>query len=395
MTSAPQSGWQAQINRNNRMVRNEEERRKKVIMRQERESNKLKLKRMQQLQKASQIKSLKAQARSRVQKLTTSYKKDPSGRKLPLSDQINLLKNQTYSYIERRGKIPGKLVNKQAKLQAKLDSTRYKFGKVIVPKPAHVVKAAATYTGGANVQKATKAINKGTRSIVKTLFMTPLTSSPQRGRGRPRGPSGKYRDPNGNPLYEAQFQEYRARQSALNRMSPSSTQSAPLTMEDIRRMQEGQTIQPEQQMSQQMPQEFDELDYYQEQEMMQQPSQMPQMPQRRPIYEDPEVRRMRQMIEQQNDNILKAPNFAKGELKATGGSILTPVGPNILDAPNFQKGEMRTLNKGNPQDFSEVKLGSRPQTNPSGDEYLEIEIGSGKPVLRKRPREKWMTGEAL
>jgi hypothetical protein len=58
------------------------------------------------------------------------------------------------------------------------------------------------------------------------------------------------------------------------------------------------------------------------------------------------------------------------------------------------KGEMRNVTKTNPEE-GEIKLGERPQTNPYGDEWLDIEVGSGKPVLRKRIKEKWMTGEAL
>ena len=84
----------------------------------------------------------------------------------------------------------------------------------------------------------------------------------------------------------------------------------------------------------------------------------------------------------------------KGELKAAGGGILTPTGPQIMDAPNAFKGEMRNVYKQS-SDLGEIRLSERPQTNPFGNEYLSIEIGSGKPVIRRRITEKWMDGSAL
>jgi len=108
----------------------------------------------------------------------------------------------------------------------------------------------------------------------------------------------------------------------------------------------------------------------------------------------PEEIKMAQQQAQQMDNVLRAPNFMRGELKATGGSILTPIGPSILEAPNSFKGEMRNVTRTN-SDNAEIKLSERPQTNPFGQEYLSISLMTGKPMIQRRITEKFMTGEAL
>jgi hypothetical protein len=57
------------------------------------------------------------------------------------------------------------------------------------------------------------------------------------------------------------------------------------------------------------------------------------------------------------------------------------------------KGQLRTLNRGG--EVPAVVVGERPQTNPYGDEYIDIDLGSGKPKLKRRPSEKWIDGRAL
>jgi hypothetical protein len=96
---------------------------------------------------------------------------------------------------------------------------------------------------------------------------------------------------------------------------------------------------------------------------------------------------------QMQDNILKAPNINKGELKNAGGTILTPTGLQIMDAPNAFAGEMRNVTQQGERPA--VVLSERPSTNPFGDQWMDIDLGSGKPVIRNRIRERWMTGEAL
>lgn len=260
-------------------------------------------------------------------------------------------------------------------------------GKVAAVTPS-AIKETIAYKPSKKAAEFGKGVQKGVAGVAKALFSTPLQSS-GRGKGRPSGPSGKYFI-EGNPVYEEQYQQYRSKQRALNRMSPSAAQSAPLTAEQIQSVEQ---LQLQQQTQLPMPEEMTQPEQMQMQMQMQR--QMPvqaEMPMPTEDYLDVKGR---QLQEQLNDNILKAPNFMKGELKATGGNILTPTGPQILDAPQVLKGQMRTLNRQNPQEFSEVKLSQRPQTNPMGSEFLDIELGSGKPVIRRRITEKFMTGEAL
>lgn len=99
----------------------------------------------------------------------------------------------------------------------------------------------------------------------------------------------------------------------------------------------------------------------------------------------------RQMQEQKNDNVLHverlhAPNVMKGEM--VGGAPQD----NILNAPNINEGGLRNVQG---EKVHEIELGDRPQTNPYGDEYIEIEPGSGRRIIRRRINEKWATGEAL
>ena len=234
------------------------------------------------------------------------------------------------------------------------------------------------------------------------LTRTNFDSEP-RGRGRPSGPSGEYKI-GGRPVYEEEFQQYSAKQNALNRMLPSGTQSQTLNPEYIAYMKakaaaergETQTVMTEDGM----PMEGQVSESSQElpkmgTSMMQTGQQQIDMQNKRAYNRAaPDEIKQAQYQAQAMDNPLNAPNFMRGELKATGGSLLTPIGPSILEAPKVFQGEMRNVTQSNP-DEGEVKLGERPQTNPYGDEFLDIELGSGKPVLRKRIRERWMTGEAL
>lgn len=98
-----------------------------------------------------------------------------------------------------------------------------------------------------------------------------------------------------------------------------------------------------------------------------------------------------QLIMQQRDNILNAPQIVRGELAGTGGDILSDVGrPNILQAPNINLGQMRNFYARDP-----VTLGEKPISNPRGDYFTTIDPITGNPILQRRPREKWLTGEAI
>ena len=193
-------------------------------------------------------------------------------------------------------------------------------------------------------------------------------------RGRPHGPSGKYMI-EGKPVFEEEYQQWAAQQRALNRITPSIQQQAPATMEQP--AEQAPEIEYPSETSPITPEQIQESKQY----MLPQGS------------ITPEEILMAQDMAQHEDNILFAPNPFKGELKATGGSLLTSTGPQILNAPQFMKGQLRTLNRGG--EVPAVVVGERPQTNPYGDEYIDIDLGSGKPKLKRRSREKWVTGEAL
>lgn len=263
-----------------------------------------------------------------------------------------------------------------------------------------------TKTGAytAEAKARSRRIKRMTTRGISALFGSSVLGAGEASRGgRPKGPTGKYML-EGKPVYEAEFQEYQTKQRALNRILPSDVQQAPLSQEQINKIQAEQMQsqmkyqyqQPEQQYQPQALQaqgiqgengtesvEPLPLDSQQLEQLQQQLSPQPQ------AGDIEEAQR----IAQQKDNILLAPNILKNELKATGGSLLTPTGPQILQAPQIMKGQMRTLDKS--KDIPSVRLGERPQTAPFSDTYLDIEIGSNKPVVRRRITEKWMTGEAL
>jgi len=200
-------------------------------------------------------------------------------------------------------------------------------------------------------------------------------------RGRPSGPSGRYMI-EGKPVFEEQYQKWASEQRALNRITPSTAQQAPLTQEE--------------QMTPQQIVTSDETRGYPSTSVPMTPGEIQESKTTETFQRGPtaEEVRMAQELAQQQDNIMNAPNILKGELKATGGSLLTPTGPQIMDAPNAFKGQLRNLNRES-KSIDEIKLGMRPQTNPMGEEYIDIELGSNKPVLKRRIRERWITGESL
>ena len=262
-----------------------------------------------------------------------------------------------------------------------------------------VVSETGEYTKEAKLKS--KRIKRLVQGAASTLFGANIlqTSGVIRERGRPRGPSGRY-TLSDKPVYEQEFQDYKAKQRALNRMTPSTQQQAPMSQDYIQQMQAQQLatqaqqpqygtpqengVQSALQQIQQQQTEGQSLDYTGDE--MQQPEQ----PQMRQQLSADDIKAA-QHLAQQQDNILNAPEFSKGELHLQE-NLLTPKGPQIIDAAQIFKGELRTMQK---NDASEIHLSERPQTNPAGDIYLDIELGSGKPVIKKRPSEKWMTGEAL
>lgn len=220
-----------------------------------------------------------------------------------------------------------------------------------------------------------KKIKRASKGVLTALYGSEIVAP--RKMGRPKGPSGKYRDFQGKPVYEQEAQDYQAKQRALNRLLPSDIQSAP--MQSIQ-----QSMDETNQYTEQLPPEVRSSNL----------QSAPSAPQNRQLSEE-EMNQL-QLEEQQMDNVLNAPNFSRGELTNVGGpnSIMTVKGKTILEAPDMMKGQLRNLaNRG--KEVPAVTLGERPQTNPTGDSYVEIDPVSGKPFIVKRPSEAWMDGRAL
>ena len=244
---------------------------------------------------------------------------------------------------------------------------------------AKAVPGAIRKTWGKEETAATQKVRRYVKAGVGGLFGASITQQKfgPAIRGRPSGPSGKYMI-EGKPVFEEEYQRRAAEQRAKNRITPDVQQQAPLTPEE-------EQVPEEQPVNQNLPSEQRPMTAGEIEE-----SKFAPIPQRG-LTSDELL--MAQELAQQQDNVLNAPSFLKGELKNTGGSLLTSIGPQIMDAPNAFKGQLRTL--GHAGDVSEVKLGERPQTNPMGDEYIDIELGSNKPILKKRISERWMDGRAL
>lgn len=222
------------------------------------------------------------------------------------------------------------------------------------------------------------------------LFLPPGTLAASSGkagtgkRGRPEGPSGKYFIPGRGNVGVFEYRSWLRSQKRLARLKAQGNyeqgkpQSSPV--QQARQVQQTQEMQEPMQDT-----EIQSTDNAQVIESEPQPMQT-QAPQ---INSDQE--RLIQLQMQQRDNILLAPQFLKGELKSTGGDILSEKGrPNILQAPNAFLGQLRNLQPRDP-----VMLGERPITNPYGDTFTTIDPITGNAILQKRVREKWITGEAI
>lgn len=216
------------------------------------------------------------------------------------------------------------------------------------------------------------------------------------GRGRPTGPSGTYMI-NNQPTYEHEFKKILTIENRKRKLRglapyPSIVKFINTTDEiDPQRLKEMQAQRAVRRYEttatiQEPPQEYIEEQYAQVQPT--QKYETVETPSQESIQEGVEEQQYR---EQQDDNILRAPNIMKGELQTTAGIFQDTPETNILNAPQFMKGGLRNV-EGEKQ---MVTVGERPQSNPYGDEYMEYDPGSGRPLLKRRPREKWATGEAL
>lgn len=198
-------------------------------------------------------------------------------------------------------------------------------------------------------------------------------------KGRPQGPSGRYFIPGVGPVGVYEYRTWLRQQKRISRIN-ARAEGNPLP---ARRYAQEESMQSPAVQVQPNAESFNELDQIVEPE---QPRLM------QPVGTDNlDYQKQMQLIMQQRDNILFAPQFLKGELKGAGGDILNETGrPNILQAPNINLGQMRNLQPRNP-----VELGERPITNPMGNYFTTIDPITGNSIVQRRVTEKWMTGEAL
>jgi hypothetical protein len=309
--------------------------------------------------------------------------------------ESKIAKGKVPTQREIKGLVKAEKKAKMLGPEGKLEKIRRVLpaGEVIGALTGAALTKEGTYTKAARAkaQRMRRMVSVGVGAIFgPSLTQTRFDSEP-RGRGRPAGPSGEYRI-GSRPVYEEEYRQWESKQKALNRMLPSEAQTQTLNPEYIEYMKtqaeaERQKAAEKAVATKEIPAEEMPAEEMPAEEI---PAESGYAQRTAPTIQ--EIRDAQYQAQQQ-DNILNAPNFSKGELKATGGSLLTPVGPSILEAPQVFRGEMR--NTQSKEEMPAVRLSERPQTNPYGDEYLEIEIGSGKPVIRKRIRERWMSGEAL
>lgn len=171
--------------------------------------------------------------------------------------------------------------------------------------------------------------------------------SVHRGRGRPRQ-SYKYSIPSKGPVPVHIYKKWLTRQRALARLRAE--------------------VSPEQLAAQQLAAQQIPTEEFEEEAAEEiQTEELEEVPTARPT---PQPARLPVQIQRQvvgapvSDNILHAPNIARGELRNAGG-------------------------------FPSVRLGERPVTNPQGEVFTQIDPATGKPILQRRINEKFATGELL
>lgn len=105
-----------------------------------------------------------------------------------------------------------------------------------------------------------------------------------------------------------------------------------------------------------------------------------------------EQERIRQMQIQQMQQV-QSPYQESQLTREPGVRLATERSDNILNAPNIMRGEMTKVQHGiNEKPI--ITLSQRPVTNPHGSEFIEIDPASGRPMIKRRISEKWLTGEA-
>jgi len=242
---------------------------------------------------------------------------------------------------EREKKLPAKIRRIQKRITAAVPS-RKRFVKVRTG-----VESIITTAGIGKIPKKTKS-RKG--------------EGIQAGPGRPKG-TYKFSIPGKGPVPVHVYKKWVARQKALARIKAlaqvkaiQKSQTAPFTEEEIKGVPEVEEVEG---MEMQMPTKESIL------------AGVPP-PQAPP-----------QQIQQ--------PGEARAQLDFRGQrNVLSPVGGNILQAPNVMRGELRNVGE-----VPVVRLGERPQANPQGELFTNIDPVTGRQIIQRRVSEKFMTGEAL
>ena len=68
-----------------------------------------------------------------------------------------------------------------------------------------------------------------------------------------------------------------------------------------------------------------------------------------------------------------------------------PRSDNILNAPNISRGELRNQAPKSPYKGPDDTV--KPIVNPDGDYFTDVDPMTGKPLLRRRIRERWIAGD--
>jgi len=179
--------------------------------------------------------------------------------------------------------------------------------------------------------------------------------------GRPKGPSGKYQIPGKGPVYEHEYKKWLTKQRALARIK--AEQSAGIPQQDIS----------------EAPETLEAEEYASEEVEEPQPTQL-----------TPEqIQRLQQIRQMRQAQQVQQPQPQRVSSQTAGG----PVQDHILNAPNIARGELRANQSG--KSISSTHLGERPQVNPRGEYYTNIDPMTGKQIMQKRVSEKFATGEAL
>lgn len=185
--------------------------------------------------------------------------------------------------------------------------------------------------------------------------------------GRPRGPSGKYSIPGVGPVGVYEYRKWKSKQLALERMRGKP--------EEEREYYEQEPDMREYYDDQERREYYNQYPEEEEITLPPDPSQTPPQTSLEEEYiteEEMARRRIQQMTNTGRRNVLQ-----------------TPEKENILNAPNVQRGELR--NVGTNSSMVNVDDLNRPITNPDGDYYTEIDPITGKQILRRRVREKWLS----